>query len=99
MKVAYAMSSPHYNGGEKLPLTNYDKSSDATNYATNIDENDGATIMDVRNSNNISTKPSQTTATQQQPPPSGEQRETWGRKLEFILTCVGYCVGLGNVWR
>ena len=28
-----------------------------------------------------------------------EERETWGRKLEFILTCVGYCVGLGNVWR
>lgn len=29
----------------------------------------------------------------------GEERETWGRKIEFILTCVGYCVGLGNVWR
>ena len=27
------------------------------------------------------------------------ERETWGRKMEFILTCVGYCVGLGNVWR
>ena len=28
-----------------------------------------------------------------------QERETWGRKMEFILTCVGYCVGLGNVWR
>lgn len=28
-----------------------------------------------------------------------EERETWGNKIEFILTCVGYCVGLGNVWR
>jgi len=28
-----------------------------------------------------------------------EERETWGRKIEFVLTCVGYCVGLGNVWR
>ena len=28
-----------------------------------------------------------------------QERETWGRKIEFILTCVGYCVGLGNVWR
>ena len=27
------------------------------------------------------------------------QRGNWGGKLEFILTCVGYAVGLGNVWR
>lgn len=27
------------------------------------------------------------------------ERGQWGGKLEFILTCVGYAVGLGNVWR
>ncbi|XP_013413993.1 sodium- and chloride-dependent GABA transporter ine [Lingula anatina] len=26
-------------------------------------------------------------------------RPNWGKKLEFILACVGYAVGLGNVWR
>ncbi|OWF34658.1 Sodium- and chloride-dependent GABA transporter 2 [Mizuhopecten yessoensis] len=28
-----------------------------------------------------------------------EERETWNDKIEFILSCVGQCVGLGNVWR
>ena len=27
------------------------------------------------------------------------ERGAWGGKLEFFLTCVGFSVGLGNIWR
>ncbi|XP_076459932.1 sodium- and chloride-dependent glycine transporter 2-like [Babylonia areolata] len=28
-----------------------------------------------------------------------EERAAWGRQAEFVLTLIGYAVGLGNVWR
>ncbi|XP_059144574.1 sodium- and chloride-dependent glycine transporter 1-like [Physella acuta] len=28
-----------------------------------------------------------------------EEREQWGNKAEFVLSCIGLSVGLGNVWR
>lgn len=30
---------------------------------------------------------------------NGREREGWSNKMDFIVACIGYAVGLGNVWR
>ena len=29
----------------------------------------------------------------------GEERHTWSNKREFLLSAIGFCVGVGNIWR
>lgn len=36
------------------------------------------------------------------PPPKDKvmpERETWGKGVEFLMSCIAMSVGLGNVWR
>lgn len=36
---------------------------------------------------------------EEQPKSKIKARETWSRKIDFLLACIGFSVGLGNVWR
>lgn len=38
-------------------------------------------------------------APNQENPSEEEDRETWGKKIDFLLSVIGFAVDLANVWR
>ena len=43
--------------------------------------------------------PKDATEPQEVPTQGKKSRDEWGKDIEFLLASIGYCVGVGNIWR
>lgn len=57
------------------------------------------TLNNVAYLESVESVQSNTTAQSDKTANSGPERESWGKGVEFLMSCIAMSVGLGNVWR
>lgn len=55
-------------------------------------------VVLVKEQNGVQLTNSTLTSTPQSPVET-QDRETWGKKIDFLLSVIGFAVDLANVWR